>query len=436
MLAATGLGGGAALLVLDSWSGAALLAAVFCVLQIAVLSRAERCRDRAVTTAMRASTKEVHRGDAARLLAMELSLDRVRSVLESLREGVVVVDAQGEVVMANPAANRALADAQQPSVGRPLWGVLGGEFGPRAQQAWSALRAQAADSDQQIRVPAIPCNGRVFDLTAVPVKSRRSGQDFGSVFLVVDVTRNHELAHLKDQFLSSISHELRTPLTNICAYAEILRHLTPSEMTEWPEFVRIIHEEGLHLSRLVDSVFDYLQLESGEARFSLEVVAVPEVVRAAVAATQGRASAAGIAIELQVLATPPPVLADRRRLQQVATQLLDNGLKFTPAGGRVRVVVSDRDGCCLLRVDDSGRGVPSDHRLAVFEKFCQLSNHLTEKPSGAGLGLASCRAIVARLGGMIWCEDSPLGGAGFVVLLPPNGQQRVVPVETALAGMA
>ena len=78
-----------------------------------------------------------------------------------------------------------------------------------------------------------------------------------------------------------------------------------------------------------------------------------------------------------------------------------------------------------IRVEDSGPGVPAGDRRAVFEKFHQLHDHLTDKPQGTGLGLATSRAIVARMGGLIWCEDSPLGGAGFVVLLPGLGQPRL-----------
>jgi len=313
--------------------------------------------------------------------------------------------------------------------------VLGGEFGPRVQQAWSALRAQAADSDQQIRVPAIPCNDRVFDLTAVPVKSQRSGQDFGSVFLVVDVTRNHELAHLKDQFLSSISHELRTPLTNICAYAEILRHLTPSEMTEWPSSVRIIHEEGLHLSQLVDGVFDYLQLESGEARFNSRWSTWPR--------SCARRSPRPRAGQRRPASTSSckcrrrhrrcwPTAGGCNRWPRSCSTTASSSRPPAAACAWWWAIATTAAYCASTLRTRRAHGPPARGVREVLPAVQPPDREAL----GAGLGLASCRAIVARLGGMIWCEDSPLGGAGFVVLLPPNGQPRVVPVETALAGMA
>ncbi|MBK8101100.1 MAG: PAS domain-containing protein [Planctomycetes bacterium] len=421
---------------------AAVAAAVGCTgVQIAVLAGAAaalgvvangRQPVRRLADATRAGVLAGQRDHEARLLAMELSLDRVRSVLEALLEGVLVVDAAGEVVLANPAARRAMPDGTQSPEGRPLWDVLCSELARRARDAFEALRDEDARrqvADSQIRYSAIPCGDRVYDLTAVPVRSARSGHDFGTVFLLVDATRGHELARLKDRFLSSISHELRTPLTNIVAYAEILASMMPGESIEWPEFVRVILDEGKALSRMVDGVFDYLQLESGDARFENAELDATALAREVVVDIAGKSAATGVDLELKVEGSPPLVVADAARLRQVCSNLIDNGLKFTPSGGKVVVTVAERDGSWSLRIDDTGPGVPTQQRQAVFEKFSQLPDHLTDKPTGTGLGLATARVIVARFGGMIWCEDSPLGGGGFVVVLPGVGQPRLLAVE-------
>lgn len=378
----------------------------------------------------RAARSEGQRDAVAQVMSLELAHERSRSVLEALREGVLVVDTAGEIVLANPAARRAMRMPMQDPQGRLLWEALMPELGQRAREAWQALREQPVLADElpQIRYAAIPCRDAVYDLTAVEATSRRTGQDFGSVFLLVDSTRAHELQRLKDSFLSSVSHELRTPLTNICAYAEILRNMVPGESAEWPEFVRVIHEEGLQLSHLVDAMFDYLQLESGEAKFANDTVDGAGIVRDCVQRMQPAAGKRGIDLQLELHGEAPALLGDARRVQQVVTSLLDNAVKFTPTGGKVRVGLGVRDEGWELRIEDSGPGVPPDDRRAVFEKFHQLRDHLTDKPQGTGLGLATSRAIVARLGGLIWCEDSPLGGAGFVVLLPGFGQPRLAAI--------
>jgi two-component system phosphate regulon sensor histidine kinase PhoR len=404
-----------------TWS-AALLVTVAAALP-ALLHRRRRPADPRYAAALQA---EERRGEAARLLMLEMDADRSRAVLDSLREGVIVVDRDGEIVLSNPAARHALQDQRDPPLGRKLASVIAPELEASVRQGYMATSGGDRQREATFRAAAVHCGDRVFDITAVRVRSSDSGQDFGTVFLFVDVTRSHELAQLKDRFLSSISHELRTPLTNICAYAEILRNLVPGESVEWPEFVRIIHEEGLQLGRLIDAVLDFLQLESGDAKFDPVELDTVEVARAAFVCARQRAMKLGIDFEFTNEPVVARVVADRQRLAQVCDQLIDNGLKFTPHGGRVHGPAGEVDGNPCVRIDDSGPGVPSGERQAVFEKFSQLRDHLTEKPTGAGLGLATCRAIVARMGGLIWCEESPFGGARFVVMFPRAGGVGVV----------
>lgn len=362
--------------------------------------------------------------------------ERASCVLEALGESVLVADDRGRILLANATARRLARRQRRELTGSLLWEVLPDELGHRVRDAWQALHSgmeQSAEALPQIRYPAIPCRDAIYDLTAVRVMEPDSGRDHGCAFLIVDSTRCHELQRLKDRFLSTVSHELRTPLTNICAYAEILRSLLPGESAEWPEFVRVIHEEGLQLSRLVDGMFDYLQLESGEAVFRNRELDGSSLVAAVVQRLQEVAARRGIQLEFADAIDAPRVHADAARLDQVVNHLVDNAIKFTPDAGRVLVRSVCRDDAFELRVEDSGPGVPPQARRQVFEKFHQLPDHLTDKPTGAGLGLATSRAIVARLGGMIWCEDSALGGACFVVLLPGVGQPRLA-AAGAMAG--
>ncbi len=400
------------------WWGALLLGALGAGLLLVQQQRAQRLLAQVVEQRSRAASREGQREAAAQVMSLQLGYERARSALEALGEGVVVVDGVGEVVLANPAAALVMRSPLLDPHGKVLWEALKPELAQRAQEAWRTVRESGDQAPAQVRYPSIACAGRVYDLAAVGVRSSRTGQDFGCAFLLVDSTRSHELQRLKDRFLSSVSHELRTPLTNICAYSEILNSLIPGESVEWPEFVKVIHEEGLQLSYLVDAMFDYLQLESGDAYFRDESVDGGAVVRDVLASYGGAAASRSIDLQFDVHEDTPKCRGDRERLRQVARHLVDNAVKFTPDGGCVRVTVAGRDGSFELRVEDSGCGIRPEDRQAVFEKFHQLRDHLTDKPAGTGLGLATCRAIVTRFDGMIWCETSPLGGATFVVLLP------------------
>lgn len=370
-------------------------------------------------------TEEQHRDREAQALALELGYERSRSVLEALREGVVVVDECGEIVMANPASRVAMSQ-QRGEVGEQLWDVLVPALAQPCREAHEALRVAPGRRREQpvmpVRYAGIVVDHGVFDVTAVPARSARTGQEFGTVFLFVDTSRVRDLQQIKDRFLSNVSHELRTPLTNIVAYAELLGELSPANGGEWQEFVGIVQQESRELTELVDRLFDYLQLESGDSSFVEESCDGAAIAAAVVDRMAAGAVARGIRIEVDVLGQPPAIAVDRDRMEQVVQHLLENAIKFSPGGGVVRTFVRERDGAFELRIEDGGPGVPSDDRNAVFESFHQLGDVLTEKSAGTGIGLATSRAIVGRFGGWIWIEDSPLGGASFVVLLPAMGQ--------------
>ena len=374
-----------------------------------------------------AARTEGQRDAIAQVMSLELAYERSRSVLEALGEGVLVVDEAGEIVLANPAATIAMSAPTCEPVGRLLWEALLPDLAARARDAFQAIRERSGNDDELpvIRYSGISCYDRVFDMTAVEATSRRTGKNFGTVFLFVDSTRTHELQRIKDRFLSNVSHELRTPLTNICAYSEILCNMMPSDSAEWPDFARIINEEGVELSDLVDGMFDFLQLESGEVVFANESLDGADTVKKVIEARKPKADKRGIKVEFDAKDSAPMVVADRMRLQQVTRHLLDNAIKFSPDGGTVSVTVRGREEGWELRIEDTGPGIPPDDRDAVFEKFNQLPDQLTDKPSGTGIGLATSRAIVARFGGLIWCEDSSMGGASFVVLLPAEGQPKL-----------
>lgn len=430
----------AALLALALASGAQMSVALLVVSTALLAMLVERAAmrvelGRALGDADRVGRQTASEDCATRIRGAEQAYERVRSVVESLREGVLVVDERGSIVLANPAACRAMRAAALDPTGKPLWDALMPEVAERARDAWRALRehAQSPTELPQVRYAGIACRDSVYDLTAVGATSSRTGQSFGTVFLLVDTTHTFELQRLKDRFLSSVSHELRTPLTNIVAYSELLTGVPRGE-AEWTEFAQVIHQEGMQLSGLVDGMFDYLQLESGEAVFVNEPVDGVEIVRQLTGGLAATMHQRQLHFEVAIAEDTPKLIADRARLEQVVRNLVDNAAKFTPAGGTVRVTLGGRDDGWELRIEDSGPGVPPVSRNTVFEKFSQLGDPLTEKLPGTGLGLATSRAIVTRLGGLVWCEDSPLGGAGFVVLLPGVGQPRLATVGSGYGG--
>ncbi|MEQ1438335.1 sensor histidine kinase [Fontimonas sp. SYSU GA230001] len=230
--------------------------------------------------------------------------------------------------------------------------------------------------------------------------------------------RLRELDRLKDDFISTVTHELRTPLTSIRAFSEILTDNPDLDAAERQRYLGIITRETERLTRLINEVLDFAKLEQGGGEWRLEPVALAEVVRDAANATAQLYVEAGIALDLEPIDARIRVRADRDRLQQVLLNLLGNAVKFAPRGlGRVQVSVTAdaRDACISVR--DNGPGIAEEDQALIFEKFRQGGRQsggpLTGKPQGTGLGLPISRHIVERLGGRIWVESRPGGGATF-----------------------
>ncbi|TCO68788.1 ATP-binding protein [Rhodovulum euryhalinum] len=223
-----------------------------------------------------------------------------------------------------------------------------------------------------------------------------------------------ELSVQKDAFLSQISHELRTPMTSIRAFSEILMAgdgMGPGEMRNYS---RIIHEESLRLTRLLDDLLDLSVLENGQVSLNAQEVALPDLIDRALAATVGLQG--GLAIRRDPAAERVRLMTDGDRLSQVFINLISNAHKYCDASAP-ELTIRVREGRDGVAVDfvDNGSGIPEKSQAIIFEKFSRLSDH--RKAGGAGLGLAICREIMARLGGSIVYLPGQ-GGAAFRVSLP------------------
>lgn len=214
----------------------------------------------------------------------------------------------------------------------------------------------------------------------------------------------------REAFLSSISHEFRTPLTNIFVFADLLAQGGVPDAAELEEFAQIIRVEVLRLRRLVDDAMEYTQAVGAGDRAGQGVVDLAAVLEPVLEEYEAPARAARLQIQSDLSGGPYLVAAGHAELAGIVGRVLDNAIKFSPAEGRVRVVLSPYQGGCLLAVDDEGPGVPEAERRRVLLPLVQLGDLMTNKPAGTGLGLSFCNQVMSTLGGRIWLEDSDLGG--------------------------
>ena len=241
-----------------------------------------------------------------------------------------------------------------------------------------------------------------------------------------------QLDQLKDEFISTVSHELRTPLTSIKGSAEILLTFDDEDRETRLEFLRIINKECDRLTRLVTEVLDLSRMESREMNWNWGEVNLEEVVAAAVDGTQSLLLQKGLAITVKVEPEMPHIWNDRDRLVQVVTNLLSNSIKFTPAGGEIHVKAgrtTSKDGEEMqeLCVSDTGIGIETADHLSIFQKFKQVAETLSDKPTGTGLGLPICKEIVEYSGGNMWVESELGKGSAFYFTVPlsSRGEQPV-----------
>jgi len=231
--------------------------------------------------------------------------------------------------------------------------------------------------------------------------------------------RLQEVDRLKDDFISTVTHELRTPLTSIRAFSEILHDNPELDAAQRQRFLGLVISESERLTRLINQVLDLAKLESGVAEWSTARFNLGEIVSDALGSTSQLFASRGVAVSVAAGEPPLAVLADRDRIMQVLVNLLSNAVKFCPERTGAVVVHMERDGeYARLDVEDNGVGIGPEHQEAIFERFRQVGDTLTRKPSGTGLGLAICRQIVMRSGGRLWVRSTPGRGSVFSFTMP------------------
>jgi len=230
--------------------------------------------------------------------------------------------------------------------------------------------------------------------------------------------RLQELDRLKDDFMSTVTHELRTPLTSIRSFSEILRDDPRLHLPDRKRFLAIIVKETERLTRLINQTLDMAKIESGSAEWHATELEVDAVVAEAVEATGQLFREGSVKLEVAAAGPLPRVRADRDRLIQVLINLLSNAVKFSPSGSRVLVRLTATGDAIRVDVRDEGPGIaPGDHET-IFERFRQVSDTLTGRPRGTGLGLPISRRIVEHFGGRLWVESELGRGATFSFVLP------------------
>jgi two-component system CheB/CheR fusion protein len=373
------------------------------------------------------------------LQGAEGARDYANRIVETVPMSLVMLDESLRVMSANPHFDRSFASPGNPTGHPRLFELAAGALDvPTLREATErSLATRTSFQDLEIQCTFPGSIRREFVVAGCPIKSVSGGPML--LLAVEDVTKRHLLEasekqarveaeqanSAKDLFLATLSHELRTPLSTILMSAQVLK-LTETENPKIRRASAAIERAVGNQARLIDDLLDISRIVSGKLMLDLQAVDLASVVQSAVDVAQASAAAKGVALAFTIQGDLRPVHGDAARLQQVATNLLNNSIKFTPKGGKITVDLQAIDGTAHLTVRDTGMGLRAELLPHLFDRFVQAESSMTRIHGGLGLGLAIVRHIVNVHGGQVRAESPGEGrGATFTVTLPLAPQDDV-----------
>jgi PAS domain S-box-containing protein len=387
---------------------------------------------------------------------------RYRTLVDSMAEGVVLVNSNRAVAAANAAAERILGRSREKLLGcladDPFPDTVredGTPFSAGNHPAASTLRTGEPLSDVVMGVRR-PDGGRVWiSVNTRALVHQGETAPYAAVVTFHDVTRQRDAEHLrvakeaaemsnraKSAFLANMSHELRTPLNAVIGFSDMLEqeHFGPLNDKQ-KEYVHDICASGRHLLSLINDILDLSKIEAGKMEPEWSVVNVGDLLSNSTVYVREKCHKHGISLGLEIeeAVRGLAITADERRMKQVMYNLLSNAAKFTPDGGSIRIAARLRRGgeedaaagrtgavgdpvWIEVTVEDTGIGIPRELHAKVFEEFYQVKREAFNKTPGTGLGLALVRQFVAMHGGRVWVESEGLGcGSRFTFTIPVDG---------------
>ena len=362
-----------------------------------------------------AQAEERHRRELAVLqaeqeAALNTHRERLRAVLDSMVEGILVLDAENHVTIANRAAAQFFGFNRQ-VVGRALIEAV-----RHHEVVAVADRLKKADTvlGQDLRLEGPPMH--FLQINAAALRDP-DGQQNGAVLVFHDVTRIRELEGVRQEFVANVSHELRTPLSLIKGASETLIDGAKNDPVGLDRLLNIIDRHADRLTLLIDDLLLLAKLDSGRVVLSLQ----PYPLRLAVQEVVEDLAPRALAREMTLMNTLPSGLmaqADPDRLRQVLWNLIDNAIKYGRPAGTVKISARELDETFIeVCVQDDGPGIPADARARVFERFYRADKARSREQGGTGLGLAIVKHVVQAHGGEVRVESGLGQGAAFYFTL-------------------
>ena len=327
----------------------------------------------------------------------------------SMTEGVLIIDGEGRIEV----YNRALREMFSPRYGDVQGKTLIEAFrNVDLQNAFDRFKKTGGPVTEEVTMGTLDPAILDVSISSIPGEAK-------TMIVFHDVTRLKKLEKMRVDFVANVTHEIRTPLTAILGFIETLQEGAIEQEETAKKFLEIISRHARRLNRLVEDLLTLSNIELGEMKFFFESVSLSGVVENVLPVVAARAEEKKITIVKEIPEGLPPVRADRDRLVQILLNILDNAVKFTPASGKITLSAAvEGDDYVLIRVEDTGIGVPVDEIPRLGERFYRVYKTRSREMGGTGLGLSIVKHLMAAHGGRMEIE-SHLGKGTIVSLLFP-----------------
>ncbi len=336
---------------------------------------------------------------------------RLQAVLDSIDDGLLMIDRQGRLEHLNPVAQRQLG-WDESRLGQTLGAAL--ERPELDEQLHLILRGGSLERAPEDLSIEIDNESRLLTYSMTPV-SHTKGHILGAVMVLHDVTEQRAFERVRSEFVLRASHELRTPVTGMhMAFGLLQERLHFSPDSREADLLNTVTEEMQRLMQLINDLLNFSRYQNGLQKLKLGPCSIEELLEEAKARFDGQAQEQGIMLMLDLQEPLPRLHADRAQLERVLDNLLDNALRHTPENGLIRLQGKRHGERAIISVEDNGEGIAYGQQGRIFEPFVQVGR----KKGGAGLGLALCKEIVQLHGGRMGVYSRPGQGTQFYMALP------------------
>ncbi len=348
---------------------------------------------------------------------------KMESMVEHMLEGVIMLDEQGEIVVLNSQARKILGfEDTQKVTGKDLYNKLRiAQVGKEKKKFWSSIGSSPVV--QELVLPQGE-QTRTLHCEAIPIKEL-GDKIVGISMILRDVTKEKRIEQMKNEFIFSVSHELKTPLAIIKEAVSLVMDEIPGKVVEAQRDVLVMAEANtLRLSKIIDSLLDISRLEAGKVQLNTQVVEINELITETVSDFKYRAEPKGISLDYEIPPVKVDISCDPDRIRQVLVNFLSNALKFTPRGGRTKVICNEEEDEVIVLVEDTGIGILKENIPKLFNRFVQINRELGPGEKGTGLGLAISKELVELHKGRIWAESKINKGSKFYFSLPKSNSEK------------